>query len=83
MKIAVNTRLLLPGKLDGIGWFTFETLRRIVVAHPEHTFYFIFDRPYSKEAIFSDNVVPLILRPPTRHPFLWYLWFEWRIPPAA
>jgi len=81
MKIAVNTRLLLPGKLDGIGWFTFETLRRIVVDHPEHTFYFIFDRSYSKEAIFSDNVVPLILRPPTRHPFLWYFWFEWRIPP--
>jgi glycosyltransferase involved in cell wall biosynthesis len=80
MKIAVNTRLLMPGKLDGIGWFTFETLRRIVHAHPEHTFYFIFDRPYRKEVVFSDNVVPVVLFPPTRHPFLWYIWFEWRIP---
>jgi glycosyltransferase involved in cell wall biosynthesis len=80
MRIAVNTRLLMPGKLDGIGWFTFETLRRIVSAHPEHTFYFIFDRSYRKEVIFSDNVVPVVLFPPTRHPFLWYIWFEWRIP---
>ena len=30
MRIAVNTRLLLPGRLDGIGWFTAETLERIV-----------------------------------------------------
>lgn len=80
MKIAVNTRLLMPGKLDGIGWFTYETLRRIVNDHPEHTFYFIFDRSYKQEVIFSDNVVPVVLGPPTRHPILWYIWFEWRIP---
>ena len=80
MKIAVNTRLLIPGKLDGIGWFTYETLRRIVNDHPEHTFYFIFDRKYSDEVIFSDNVVPVVLPPPTRHPVLWYIWFEMRIP---
>ncbi|MEX0986252.1 MAG: glycosyltransferase family 1 protein [Bacteroidales bacterium] len=80
MKIAVNTRLLMPGKLDGIGWFTFETLRRIVKSHPEHTFYFIFDRKYREEVIFSTNVVPIVLKPPTRHPLLWYFWFEWRIP---
>lgn len=80
MKIAVNTRLLMPGKLDGIGWFTFETLRRMVLEHSEHTFYFIFDRPYSEEVVFSDNVIPIVLRPATRHPFLWFLWFEIRIP---
>jgi glycosyltransferase involved in cell wall biosynthesis len=80
MKIAVNTRLLMPAKLDGIGWFTFETLRRIVRDHPEHTFYFIFDRKYSEEVIFSDNVVPIVLFPPTRHPLLWYVWFELGIP---
>jgi glycosyltransferase involved in cell wall biosynthesis len=82
MNIAVNTRLLMPGKLDGIGWFTFETLQRIVKANPEHTFFFIFDRPYVKEVIFGENVVPIVLGPPTRHPLLWYFWFEWRIPAA-
>ncbi|MBO4614558.1 MAG: glycosyltransferase family 4 protein [Bacteroidales bacterium] len=80
MKIAVNTRLLLKGKLEGIGWFTYETLKRITTQHPEHQFFFIFDREYDKEFVFSDNVTPIILRPPTRHPFLWILWFEYRIP---
>jgi glycosyltransferase involved in cell wall biosynthesis len=80
MIIAVNTRLLLPDKLEGIGWFTFETLKRITVKHPEHHFIFIFDRPFSDEFIFSDNITPVVVYPPTRHPLLWYFWFEWRIP---
>lgn len=82
MKIAVNARLLLPGKLDGIGWFTYETLSRITRTHPEHTFYFLFDRKYDKRLIFSENVKPVVLFPPTRHPFLWYIWFEFVIPRA-
>jgi glycosyltransferase involved in cell wall biosynthesis len=80
MIIAVNTRLLIKGRLEGIGWFTLETLSRITRNHPEHQFLFIFDRPYSEEFIFSDNVTPIVLSPPTRHPFLWYLWFEFQIP---
>lgn len=80
MIIAVNTRLLLPGKLEGIGWFTKETLSRITKSHPEHQFIFIFDRPYSDEFIFSDNITPVILFPPTRHPVLWFIWFELQIP---
>lgn len=79
MKIAVNTRLLLKDKLEGIGWFTFETLKRIVRRHPEHTFYFIFDRPYDASFVFASNVVPLVVFPPARHPYLWYLYFEWGV----
>ena len=77
--IAVNTRLLMPGKLDGIGWFTYETLKRVTRSHPEVRFLFLFDRKYSREVIFGENVTPVILRPPTRHPLLWYIWFEWRV----
>jgi glycosyltransferase involved in cell wall biosynthesis len=80
MIIAVNTRLLLTGKLEGIGWFTKETLSRITKDHPEHQFLFIFDRPYSEEFVFSENVTPIVLSPPTRHPILWFIWFELRIP---
>lgn len=79
MTIAVNTRLLMPGRLDGIGWFTYETLKRITRLHPEIHFIFLFDRKFSKEVVFGDNITPVILRPPTRHPFLWYYWFEFRI----
>jgi glycosyltransferase involved in cell wall biosynthesis len=80
MKIAVNTRLLLSGKLEGIGWFTFETLQRITRDNPEHEFIFIFDRPYNPEFIFAGNVTPVVVGPPARHPFLFYLWFDYRIP---
>lgn len=79
MTIAVNTRLLMPGKLDGIGWFTYETLKRITRSHPEIKFIFLFDRKFSREVIFGDNVTPVILWPATRHPVLWYYWFECRV----
>ncbi|MBR5028540.1 MAG: glycosyltransferase family 4 protein [Bacteroidales bacterium] len=82
MRIAVNTRLLLKGRLDGIGWFSYETLRRITVAHPEHEFLFLFDRKPAEEFVFADNVRPVVLMPPTRHPVLWYLFFEFSVPHA-
>jgi glycosyltransferase involved in cell wall biosynthesis len=80
MVIAVNTRLLQKGKLEGIGWFTYETLSRIARNHPEHQFVFLFDRPYDKNFVFSENVKPLVVWPPTRHPFLWFIWFEIMVP---
>lgn len=82
MKIAVNTRFLLSGKLEGIGWFTYETLRRITQQHPEHEFYFLFDRPFHQEFIFSDNVKPIVLFPPARHPLLWHWWFQYSVAKA-
>lgn len=81
-RIAVNTRLLLAGKLDGIGNFTYETLRRLVTKHPEHEFWFLFDRPFSKEFLFGPNVKPLVIPPPARHPVLWHIWFQWSLPLA-
>jgi glycosyltransferase involved in cell wall biosynthesis len=80
MKILVNTRLLLKDKLEGIGWFTFETLKRIVTDHPEHEFLFLFDRPYSQEFVFAKNVTPLVYGPPARHPLLYLIWFECVLP---
>lgn len=79
MEIVVNTRLLIKNKLEGIGWFSFETLKRITNAHPEHHFIFLFDRDFDEEFIFSDNVTPLILSPPARHPILFYWWFEFSV----
>jgi glycosyltransferase involved in cell wall biosynthesis len=80
MRIAVNTRLLLKDRLEGIGWFTYQSLKRITREHPEHQFFFIFDRPYDEEFIFAPNVTPVVAFPQARHPFLWYLFFEWSIP---
>lgn len=80
MKIAINTRLLLKDRLDGIGWFSYECLKRITQAHPEHEFFFLFDRMFHEDFIFGTNVTPILLPPPTRHPFLWQLWFEYQVP---
>ncbi|MBP9083062.1 MAG: glycosyltransferase family 4 protein [Bacteroidia bacterium] len=82
MKIAVNTRLLLPGKLDGMGWFAWHTLSRMTANHPETEFIFFFDRPWSDEFVFGKNVTPVALFPQARHPFLYYWWFEHSIPAA-
>lgn len=80
MKIAVNTRLLLKNRLEGIGIFTRETLARITQAHPEHQFYFLFDREYDESFVFGKNVTPIVAHPQARHPYLWYLFFEHGIP---
>ncbi len=82
MKIAVNTRLLLKNKLEGIGWFSYETLKRITTQHPEHQFFFLFDRQYDDSFLFSGNITPVIIPPQARHPILYYLWFEKSIPRA-
>ena len=79
MEIVVNTRLLLKNKLEGIGWFTYETLKRIAVNHPDDHFIFLFDRDFDEEFIFAPNVTPLILSPQARHPFLFYWWFEFSV----
>jgi len=80
MKIVVNAQCLVKNKLEGLGWFSYETLKRITVQHPEHEFVFVFDRQWDEQFIFSDNVKPLILHPPSRHPFLWYLRFNLLFP---
>lgn len=79
MKIAVNTRLLLKDKLEGIGWVAYECLRRMVISHPEVEFHFIFDREPDPKFIFSDNVKPVVLFPPARHPFLYIAFFEFAV----
>lgn len=79
MKIAVNTRFLLKDRLEGIGWYTYEIMRRLVQNHPEDEFYFLFDRPYDPQFIFADNVHPVVLQPPARHPLLFYIWFEYSV----
>jgi glycosyltransferase involved in cell wall biosynthesis len=80
LRIAVNTRLLLKNRLEGIGWFSYETLSRITRAHPEHEFIFIFDRPWDESFIFAPNVTPVAVSPQARHPFLFITWFELSIP---
>lgn len=80
MKIAVNVRLLKKNKLDGIGWFSYNILKRLVLMHPEHTFYFIFDSKYDKDFVFAPNVKPVVVPFPTKLPILWWIWLNITVP---
>lgn len=51
----------------------------MVQAHPEHEFYFFFDRKPDPLFLFSKNVHPVVLCPQARHPVLWYMFFEWSV----
>ncbi len=68
--------MLLPSKLEGIGWFTNEIFKRIVEAHPEVEFHFFFDRNFSQDFIFGKNVIPHVVPPQARRPFLMRLWYD-------
>lgn len=76
MRIAINTRFLLPTKMEGFGWYTFEITKRLVEQHPEHTFIFFFDRKFDPKFVFGDNVIPVVLSPQARHPILFKIWFN-------
>lgn len=80
MKIAISARKLKKKPDDGISLFTYEIVKRITSEQTSHKFFFIFDRDFDNSLIFSENIEPIIIRPSTRHPFLWYYWHEWQLP---
>ena len=65
--------------MEGFGWYSYEISKRLVAMHPEHTFYFFFDRAYDPSFVFEKNVVPVVLSPKARHPILFLIWFEWSV----
>lgn len=77
--IVVNTRLLIAGRLDGIGRFTTEIFSRVTRMHPETEFVFLFDGPIAEEFIFSENITPVKLLPPARRPVLYSIWLNWSV----
>lgn len=82
MRIGINTRFLLSSKMEGFGWYTYEVVKRLVENHPEHEFIFFFDRPYDPKFVFAENVTPVVLFPPARHPVLFVWWFEYSVKKA-
>lgn len=66
--------------MDGMGWFTFEIFKRLVKRHPEVEFHFLFDRKFNQEFIFADNVIPHVIFPPARHPWLMTWWYDYAVP---
>jgi hypothetical protein len=80
MVIAVNTRLLVKDEREGYSGFIYETLSRITKLHPEHTFIFIFDKPWYDSFVFPENVIPVATGPQAKHPVQLYIWYNIKIP---
>lgn len=79
MKIVVNTRLLRANHMDGIGWFTYNTMKYITEHNPAIEFHFLFDSGINEKFLFSKNIVPHNLFPPAKHAVLNIAWFEWSV----
>ncbi len=75
MKIAVDTRLLLKDRMDGLGLFTEGSFKHIVSTNPSVEFIFIFDRTPHSDFIFGENVTIKVIGPQARHPFLYMAWY--------
>ena len=76
MRIAVNARLLLKNKLEGIGWHAYELVSRLVLLRPEDQFILFYDRKDGILVPHGANVEVKILTPVTRHPLLLWYWTE-------
>lgn len=82
MVIGINGRLLVAGKLDGIGWYTHELLRRIVQSHPDVRFVLLSDKPIDPMFHYGPNLEPQTIGPRARHSFLYDVWYQWSVPHA-
>ena len=74
-RIALNGRLLVPGKLEGIGRFTLNTLKHLVALRPEDDFLLVVDRPADEMFDLGPNVKVVRIRIPARRPWLIRWWF--------
>jgi len=78
-RIALNARLLIPGKLEGTGRFTHQCYKRIIESRPSDQFLLIFDRTPPEEFKYASNSQSVRLLPPARRPWLFDLWFDYAI----
>ncbi len=81
-RIALNARLLIPGKLEGIGGYTHEICSRWIAARPEDEFLLLFDRKPHPDFDYGPNAVSRRLLPPARRPVLVDTWFDRAVPRA-
>ena len=82
MRIAVNAIFLQKDQLEGFGHYTNELFNRLVKQHPEHTFIFIFDRPFTDKFIDAANVISIVVPPPARHAISFRYWYDVKAPLA-
>ena len=79
MNIAINARHLIKGKLEGIGWYSYEILKRLVLLRPNDQFFFFYDRK-TNPLVHGINVTNVVVNPQARHPILFKFWYDYALP---
>ncbi|MGN6532093.1 MAG: glycosyltransferase family 4 protein [Ginsengibacter sp.] len=72
MRIAVNA-----GSLSD---YAYEKFLRIAASDFEHTFLFIFDKPFAETIIFPENIVPVVIERKGDSRLKWKFWYGLKIP---
>lgn len=80
MKIAINCWVLRNKQLDGIGYFTVNTISRVVKNHPEVEFMILCDKDFTEAYFDFPNAKKYPVFPALRHPLLYIWWLEAVLP---
>jgi glycosyltransferase involved in cell wall biosynthesis len=80
MTIAINCWVLRQKKLDGIGFFTVNTISRIIRNNPDVKFVILCDKNYKENYFDFENVIHKRVFPPYRHPILYFIFLEFVVP---
>lgn len=76
MKIAINCWVLRNKQIDGIGYFTINTISRLIKAHPEVHFEILCDKNFTEDYFDFENVSKHHIFPALRHPVLYVYYME-------
>jgi glycosyltransferase involved in cell wall biosynthesis len=87
MRIAINVRWLLPGKLEGTGIYTLRLLEQLLPNLKEHHFLLLWDRSSAQKEMTANhsfllgpNIDHKVVYPQARHPWLWWCWNDFQVP---
>ena len=80
MTIAINCWILRNKKLDGIGYFTVNTIANLIRQHPEIQFQILCDKKFTEDYFDFPNVTKHKIFPALRHPVLYVIYMELVLP---
>lgn len=82
MRIAVNAIFMQNNPLEGFGNFANQIVEQLIIAHPQHQFLLVYDRPFDPKHLSAPNVQSIMTGPPARHPLSFLTWYNWSLPRA-
>ncbi len=80
MKVAINCWVLRNKQIDGIGYFTINSISRIIRNNPDVEFQILCDKNFTEDYFDFRNVTKHRIFPPFRHPILYIFYMEFILP---